>query len=591
MANILYRASATPTVPSTTTVKNSPLTNLEVDANFKSLNNEFTTKATNGANTDITSIGGLTTALTVGQGGTGVKTVTGLVKGNGTGAFTAATPGADYTTGTNALATGVVKNTTGTGALSIAVASDFPTFNQSTTGNAATVTNGVYTTGDQTITGIKTLASQLKLIAGSPTTPSLTFSSETASDTGLYWSADGVMNVACNGAYAGKFASGGNLTMVGSVTAPTFTGNLSGNASSADTATKLNNQSASYYQTALGYTPIQQGGGAGQTSSKVYIGWLGAKLGVQVDATNFTDVWPINIIGAAGNAAAASGGYFTASSGTSPRIEIHKPGYAAYMMSVDSVNRFLVSATNGAGVNTADLFAIRNDGTVDAINTINGKNLSLSVGVTSCNINMSGNASYVSMTDVDSGTKVHLHGNGVSLGFLNNSGSWTFMSDDVGNGHFTGNVVAYWSDKRLKKNVKSKESVGSIIDAFRVVEYDWDKTALDFYGIGIEAKTNQTGLIAQEAQAVFSNAVVVNSSARLSDMEIENGKVSNIPEDEPLLTIDWDVITPLLLKETQDLRKRVLELENSKDKQEELLLSLMKSMNTMSEEIALLKAA
>jgi hypothetical protein len=39
------------------------------------------------------------------------------------------------------LATGILKNTTGTGVPSIAVAADFPTLNQSTTGNAATATN------------------------------------------------------------------------------------------------------------------------------------------------------------------------------------------------------------------------------------------------------------------------------------------------------------------------------------------------------------------------------------------------------------------------------------------------------------------
>ena len=38
------------------------------------------------------------------------------------------------------LATGIVKSTTGTGVLSIAVAGDFPTLNQATTGNAATAT-------------------------------------------------------------------------------------------------------------------------------------------------------------------------------------------------------------------------------------------------------------------------------------------------------------------------------------------------------------------------------------------------------------------------------------------------------------------
>ena len=42
------------------------------------------------------------------------------------------------------LGTGIVKNTTTTGVLSIAVAADFPTLNQNTTGNAATATNVAY---------------------------------------------------------------------------------------------------------------------------------------------------------------------------------------------------------------------------------------------------------------------------------------------------------------------------------------------------------------------------------------------------------------------------------------------------------------
>jgi hypothetical protein len=45
-AELKYRASLTPTVPVSTTVKGSPLTNLEVDGNFKSIANELVTKAT-----------------------------------------------------------------------------------------------------------------------------------------------------------------------------------------------------------------------------------------------------------------------------------------------------------------------------------------------------------------------------------------------------------------------------------------------------------------------------------------------------------------------------------------------------------------
>jgi hypothetical protein len=65
--------------------------------------------------------------------------ITGLLKGNAT-AISAATSGTDYSAGTSALTTGILKSTTTTGALTIAVAADFPTLNQNTTGTAANVT-------------------------------------------------------------------------------------------------------------------------------------------------------------------------------------------------------------------------------------------------------------------------------------------------------------------------------------------------------------------------------------------------------------------------------------------------------------------
>ena len=83
-----------------------------------------------------TSSGGATPALTL------TTSITGVLKGNGT-AISAATSGTDYSAGTSALATGILKSTTTTGALSIAVAADFPTLNQNTTGTAANVTGTV----------------------------------------------------------------------------------------------------------------------------------------------------------------------------------------------------------------------------------------------------------------------------------------------------------------------------------------------------------------------------------------------------------------------------------------------------------------
>lgn len=53
----------------------------------------------------------------------------------------------------------------------------------------------------------------------------------------------------------------------------------------------------------IGYTPVQQGGGTGQGTNKVYVGWLGSQLGLQIDVTNFGATWPINVTGNAATAA------------------------------------------------------------------------------------------------------------------------------------------------------------------------------------------------------------------------------------------------------------------------------------------------
>ncbi len=80
-----------------------------------------------------------TGALTIAVAGTDYQTaqsVTGIVKSSGT-TRSAATSGTDFSAGTSALGTGILKTTTTTGALTIAVAADFPTLNQNTTGTAA----------------------------------------------------------------------------------------------------------------------------------------------------------------------------------------------------------------------------------------------------------------------------------------------------------------------------------------------------------------------------------------------------------------------------------------------------------------------
>lgn len=92
----------------------------------------------------VTSNTGVITAGTwngnvIGSSYGGAGTINGLLKANGSGLVSMAGAGTDYSAGTSALATGILRSTTGSGALSIAVAGDFPTLNQNTTGSAATL--------------------------------------------------------------------------------------------------------------------------------------------------------------------------------------------------------------------------------------------------------------------------------------------------------------------------------------------------------------------------------------------------------------------------------------------------------------------
>ncbi|MEN5279461.1 hypothetical protein ABE527_21440 [Brucella sp. TWI432] len=58
------------------------------------------------------------------------------------------------------------------------------------------------------------------------------------------------------------------------------------------------------YQKALGFIPVRQGGFSGATASVVSIGWgTNSQLVLNVDATNFSSNWPINISGRANGGA------------------------------------------------------------------------------------------------------------------------------------------------------------------------------------------------------------------------------------------------------------------------------------------------
>ena len=111
----------------------------------------------------------------------------------------------------------------------------------------------------------------------------------------------GVTQVAGGANIAVSSATGGvTISVTGTVPNATI-------ASYASNAGALSGQPSSYFQPALGFQPVQQGGGTGQSGNKIYIGWApSGSLLLQVDSSNFGNVWPISITGNANTATNAT---------------------------------------------------------------------------------------------------------------------------------------------------------------------------------------------------------------------------------------------------------------------------------------------
>lgn len=125
-ANKVLGSTSTTTIALSTAANAKDILNFYYDGTncYWNIGQGYGTAATSGT-TNLAS--GVTGTLPVANGGTGATTLTGLVKGNGTSALTAATAGTDYLTPTG----------------SAASLTNFPTFNQNTTGTAANVTGTV----------------------------------------------------------------------------------------------------------------------------------------------------------------------------------------------------------------------------------------------------------------------------------------------------------------------------------------------------------------------------------------------------------------------------------------------------------------
>ena len=120
--------------------------------------------------------------------------------------------------------------------------------------------------------------------------------------------------------------------------------------------------------------------------------------------------------------------------------------------------------------------------------------------------------------------------------------SATLISFNNGNGEVgtittSGSATAYntSSDQRLKENIVDAPSASDDIDAIQVRSFDWKA----------DGSHQKYGMIAQELQTVAPEAV-------------------SQPEDpEEMMGVDYSKLVPIMLKEIQQLRARVAQLEGA----------------------------
>lgn len=99
----------------------------------------------------------------------------------------------------------------------------------------------------------------------------------------------------------------------------------------------------------LGYTPVQSGTGTLQVGSAVKIGWsVGGKIRLQVDATDFADVWPMSISGNAATATTATNATNATNSGAVGGVAL------ADLVRRNSLNDIRIGWSGAVGVLSVD---------------------------------------------------------------------------------------------------------------------------------------------------------------------------------------------------------------------------------------------
>jgi hypothetical protein len=155
-------------------------------------------------------------------------------------------------------------------------------------------------------------------------------------------------------------------------------------------------------------------------------------------------------------------------------------------------------------------------------------------------------------------------------GFHYNNVGWAMMLDASRNMYVTGDITAYWSDRRLKTNLQKLDHFDDVLTSLTGYSFNWNEKGQEI--LQKPADELDVGLIAQDVQAVIPQAVKVNKAGQKIDE----------PDPFEYLTINYDKIVPFLIEgykaqrgEIQAQRGEINELKSKIESLENIIQQLL----------------
>ncbi len=157
--------------------------------------------------------------------------------------------------------------------------------------------------------------------------------------------------------------------------------------------------------------------------------------------------------------------------------------------------------------------------------------------------------------------------NSAASGFYFGNSTWRVYWDSSGNQINTGNVSAYASDERLKRNIKTIPGARKMLRQFDGVYYDWDLEECNKWNFFPPA--SDIGLLAQRVQKVVPEAI------KPAPFDIDP-LVKGSKSGKDYLTIQYEKLVPVLVQSSNEHDELIDQMQARIEALEALVAKLIK---------------